>query len=122
MQHFRELALLVRRVIPFAIPDQVTPEEGERIACALKCNIFCHDQEHALKLFPVLSLLNHDCAPNASLASEGRNCSLVAQRHIVPDEEICISYTQDSDQCMTRQQFHDFFHFHCKCPGCIDKK
>lgn len=45
-------------------------------------------------LYPLLSLANHDCNPNASIEflQESNRGSMVATREISPGEEICITY------------------------------
>jgi len=45
-------------------------------------------------LYPLLSLANHDCNPNASIEflQESNRGSMVATRDIAVDEEICITY------------------------------
>jgi len=50
-------------------------------------------------LFPVLSLANHHCDPNASIEflGESREGSLVALRDIPSGEEICVTYVPNGD-------------------------
>ena len=47
-------------------------------------------------LYPLLTLANHDCNPNASIEflKESNRGSMVALRDIEIDEEICLSYVQ----------------------------
>jgi len=50
-------------------------------------------------LYPLLTLANHDCDPNASVdfLSESNRGSMVALRDIRPGEEICITYVPNGD-------------------------
>jgi hypothetical protein len=50
-------------------------------------------------LYPLLTLANHDCDPNASIdfLQESNRGSMVALRDICQDEEICITYVENGD-------------------------
>lgn len=69
-------------------------------------------------LYPVFSLINHSCEPNAYVTFSGRNLSLRCLRPIEKNQEILISYVDQSQPIFMRQKQLLFFDFQCRCLRC----
>ncbi|XP_075158480.1 SET and MYND domain containing, arthropod-specific, member 8 isoform X4 [Haematobia irritans] len=73
-------------------------------------------------LFPLASLINHQCTPNASHHFENTETIVItATRPIRQGEEIVISYTKLLWGNLTRKMFLFMTkHFMCSCQRCLD--
>ncbi|KAL6590474.1 SET domain-containing protein [Neocallimastix californiae] len=91
-----------------------------------KCNNFvCHDSQLfgiAESAFPVGSLFNHSCSPNATLYYHGNRQIIRAMRDIQQGEEICITYTDVMNSRENRQKLlFEKYKFKCHCERCMDE-
>eukprot|EP01063_Lacrimia_lanifica_P015409 TRINITY_DN22181_c0_g1_i1.p1 TRINITY_DN22181_c0_g1~~TRINITY_DN22181_c0_g1_i1.p1 ORF type:complete len:680 (+),score=265.50 TRINITY_DN22181_c0_g1_i1:73-2112(+) len=67
-------------------------------------------------LFPVLSLVNHSCLPNAEIGAHGE---LRATEDIRPGQEITVSYTPKNVPVELKHYWLSKHHkFHCMCSYC----
>ncbi|KAL6477231.1 hypothetical protein MHYP_G00130660 [Metynnis hypsauchen] len=87
------------------------------------CNCFSISngelQDVGVGLYPSMSLLNHDCRPNCVVVFLGRRLQLRAVRHIQPNEELTISYTEVLAPRVERSaQLQQQYHFLCQCQRC----
>lgn len=72
-----------------------------------------------LFLDPFVARANHCCDPNAYIITDGPKISFRTFRPIKKDEEICISYTDQSQHFLIRQQrLLTQNLFNCECPKC----
>jgi hypothetical protein len=64
-------------------------------------------------LYPLLTLANHDCAPNAAIEflQENNLGSMVALHDIEPEEEICITYVPNGGFGSTTESHGDYFRY-----------
>ncbi|PGH37008.1 hypothetical protein GX50_00244 [[Emmonsia] crescens] len=73
-----------------------------------------------LCLLPFASYINHSCEPNAYIGFDGQVMYLKALQDIAPDEEIFISYIDNTEPFKTRQtELQLRYFFECKCPKCL---
>ncbi|OMO98267.1 hypothetical protein CCACVL1_04268 [Corchorus capsularis] len=71
-------------------------------------------------LYPVVSIINHSCLPNAVLVFEGRLAVVRAVQRIPKDAEVLISYVDTAESTMNRQKtLKEQYFFTCTCPRCI---
>ncbi|MEQ2168015.1 hypothetical protein GOODEAATRI_010009 [Goodea atripinnis] len=71
------------------------------------------------RLFPNLSLINHDCWPNCTVALNHGKIELRALGKISEGEELTISYVDFLNVSADRQkQLKERFHFDCSCDHC----
>ncbi|TYK26445.1 histone-lysine N-methyltransferase ASHR1 isoform X5 [Cucumis melo var. makuwa] len=71
-------------------------------------------------LYPVISIINHSCLPNAVLVFEGRSAVVRAVQHIPPGAEVSISYIETAGSTMTRQKtLKENYLFTCTCSRCV---
>ncbi|XP_061394149.1 SET domain-containing protein SmydA-8-like, partial [Musca vetustissima] len=73
-------------------------------------------------LFPLASLMNHQCTPNADHYFENPQTLVIyATRRIERGEEIVTSYTKLLWSSLMRKMFLKMTkHFECCCPRCLD--
>ncbi|XP_068945761.1 SET and MYND domain-containing protein 4 isoform X2 [Petaurus breviceps papuanus] len=79
----------------------------------------------ATGFFPVISLLNHSCNPNTSLAFKGSMGTIQASRHIACGQEIlhCYGPHESRMDVATRQQkLRSQYFFDCCCQACQDEE
>ena len=68
---------------------------------------------------PTLALLNHSCSPNAAIVFDRNIACLRSIRDIKRDEQITISYVDNTYKRATRrQELRDQYFFECHCTGC----
>nr|XP_060612740.1 SET and MYND domain-containing protein 4 [Anolis sagrei ordinatus] len=78
----------------------------------------------ATALYPVLSLLNHSCDPNTSLAFDGRTVAVRASRAIPRGQEILHCYGPHRCRMKPterRQRLLAQYFFECRCPACAEE-
>ena len=80
------------------------------------------DETHALGIYPLLSYINHSCAPNALLELHGERRILVALQPISAGTEITMPYMHPSmmelPREIRRRFLSDTFGFSCACSEC----
>ena len=68
---------------------------------------------------PTMALLNHSCTPNAAVVFDHNIASVRSIRPISADEQITISYIDNTfKRAIRRQQLRDQYYFECHCEGC----
>ncbi|KAK6246152.1 hypothetical protein SCA6_009242 [Theobroma cacao] len=98
-------------------------DEAVNTFCKISCNahaIVDIDMEPlGTGLYPVMSIINHSCLPNAVLVFEGKLAVLRALLPVGKGDEVLISYI---DLCQTtRDRWDDLnakYHFICSCRRC----
>ncbi|CAA7030300.1 unnamed protein product [Microthlaspi erraticum] len=55
-------------------------------------------------LYPLVSIINHSCAPNAILVFEEQMAVIRAMEYIPKDSEVTISYIETAGSNLTRQK------------------
>lgn len=89
----------------------------------ISCNVFhVYDndlEEIGLGYFPIVSLINHDCKPNAILVLDNDVVNVIATENIGPDDEITISYLDLLKTTNERKKYlKENYGFHCRCSRC----
>ena len=73
-------------------------------------------------VFPLLSTLNHDCAPNCDTAFiQDRGVAVLALRDIRAGEELSISYVNEGLPVADRRRQLLAYGFECACERCADE-
>ncbi|KAI8968572.1 hypothetical protein BDF20DRAFT_839663 [Mycotypha africana] len=69
--------------------------------------------------YPIASLFNHSCRPNAVVMFDGAIAAIHAIEDIQPNSEITISYVDPAHSRSHRQKaLKDKYFFACQCPRC----
>ncbi|XP_077021610.1 protein-lysine N-methyltransferase SMYD4 isoform X7 [Tamandua tetradactyla] len=79
----------------------------------------------ATGLFPVVSLLNHSCSPNTSVAFINTAATVQASQQIVKGQEILHCYGPHEsrmDVAERQQKLRSQYFFECNCPACQNEK
>ncbi|KAI8088764.1 uncharacterized protein BX664DRAFT_331316 [Halteromyces radiatus] len=103
----------------------LTTNELVQCLCRFQCNNFGVHDDHLFTIgegtYPVASLINHSCRPNAIVMFDGALLCVVAIENIQPDQEVTISYVDAAHDRSHRQStlFGKYF-FHCDCVRCLD--
>jgi len=125
-KYLRDIAKAVLLITPELANDAETTESVLiEYLLRFKCNNFVyHDTQLfgiAESAFPIGSLFNHSCRPNATLYyHEGRQI-VRAMRDIARDEEVTITYTDVMNARSTRQKLlQEKYKFECQCERCLE--
>uniref|UniRef100_A0A7N0ZVD0 SET domain-containing protein n=1 Tax=Kalanchoe fedtschenkoi TaxID=63787 RepID=A0A7N0ZVD0_KALFE len=118
---YAQMANLVSLILQW--PDINLKEIAENFS-KLACNAHtvCDGELRPLGtgLYPVISIINHSCLPNAVLVFEGRTAVVRAIQHIPIGSEVMISYIETAGNTMTRQKaLIEQYFFNCACPRCV---
>ncbi|CAN1239993.1 Histone-lysine N-methyltransferase ASHR1 [Linum grandiflorum] len=71
-------------------------------------------------LYPVISIINHSCLPNAVLVFEGNSAVVRAVQPVSEADEVLISYIETAGSTVTRQKaLKEQYFFTCGCLRCI---
>jgi len=125
-KYLRDMAQAVLLITPELKEKGVTESELIEHLLRFKCNNFVyHDTQLfgiAEAAFPVGSLFNHSCRPNATLYyHEGRQI-VRAMRDIARGEEVTITYTDVMNARTTRQKLlKEKYKFECRCERCQEE-
>jgi len=124
-KYLREMAKAVLLIVP-ELQDKTSESELIQHLLRFKCNNFvCHDTQLfgiAESAFPVGSLFNHSCSPNATLYYHGNRQIIRAMRDIQQGEEICITYTDVMNSRNHRKKILlEKYKFDCHCERCTDE-
>ncbi|XP_030475693.2 histone-lysine N-methyltransferase ASHR1 [Syzygium oleosum] len=117
---YAQMANLVNRILQW--PEINMREVAENFS-KLSCNAhtICDSELRPLGtgLYPVISIINHSCLPNAVLLFEGRMAVVRAVQQIVQGSEVLISYIETAGSTTTRlKSLREQYHFACACPRC----
>jgi len=64
------------------------------------------------------AMLNHDCEPNVTWHSEGRELHIVATRDIQEGEELLMSYIENREK--RREKLWSWWGIDCSCKLCTE--
>ncbi|KND00705.1 uncharacterized protein SPPG_09147 [Spizellomyces punctatus DAOM BR117] len=122
LETFAQMAALIRTII--GEESCLPPSEMIDLLCRFSCNsISVSDGELVnigVGVFPVLSLVNHSCSPNAAIIFNGERATLRAIKNIQVDEEICQSYMEIAEpRYVRRKELKETYFFDCRCPLCL---
>ncbi|KAJ8773353.1 hypothetical protein K2173_028530 [Erythroxylum novogranatense] len=95
-------------------------ENFSKLAC--NAHTICDSELRPLGtgVYPVISIINHSCLPNAILIFEGRSAVVRAIQPIPKGDEVTITYIETAASTVTRQKaLKEQYFFVCTCPRCI---
>lgn len=117
---YAQMANLVQLILPsFELDLKEITHTFSKFAC--NAHTICDPELRPLGtgLYPVLSIINHSCVPNAVLIFEGRTAYVRALQPISKNEEVSISYIETAATTMKRQDDLKHYYFTCTCPRCV---
>ncbi|XP_057975004.1 histone-lysine N-methyltransferase ASHR1 isoform X1 [Malania oleifera] len=118
---YAQMANLVSLIVQWhEINIKEIAENFSRFAC--NAHTICDSELQPLGtgLYPVISVINHSCAPNSVLMFEGKVAVVRAVQHIPRGSEVLISYIETAGSTMTRKKaLKEQYFFTCTCPRCI---
>eukprot|EP01018_Ginkgo_biloba_P035137 Gb_12569 [translate_table: standard] len=118
---YAQMAHLVNMIMQF---EDVETKEITQNFCRFACNAhtICDAELRPIGtgLYPIISIINHSCLPNAVLLFEGR-CALVrAVEHITEGTELTMGYVEIAASTVSRQNsLREQYFFDCKCSRCV---
>ncbi|KAI3951624.1 hypothetical protein MKW92_051564 [Papaver armeniacum] len=117
---YAQMANLVNLILEW--PNSNIKEIAQNFS-KLACNAhtICDSELRPLGtgLYPVISIINHSCSPNAVLVFEGRRAVVRAVELIPQGTEVFISYVETAESTATRQKaLKEQYFFTCSCPCC----
>ncbi|KAL6637067.1 hypothetical protein ACP70R_024639 [Stipagrostis hirtigluma subsp. patula] len=116
---YAQMANLVHLILPSL---QLDLKEIAHTFSKFACNAhtICDPELRPLGtgLYPVISIINHSCVPNAVLIFDGRTAYVRALQPIGKDEEVSISYIETAAVTKKRQNDLKQYFFTCTCPRC----
>ncbi|CAO3628530.1 unnamed protein product [Cunninghamella echinulata] len=110
---------------PYLAQSGLKEDQLVHYLCQFQCNNFSIHDDHLFTVgegtYPIASLINHSCRPNAIAMFEGALLSIIAIEDIPMDQEITIAYMDVAHDRSHRQSslFSKYF-FHCQCVRCVD--
>ncbi|ORY92201.1 hypothetical protein BCR43DRAFT_497957 [Syncephalastrum racemosum] len=104
---------------------KASAEDLIRYQCRFRCNNFAIYDEQLFTIgegtYPVASLFNHTCRPNAAIIFDGALLVIKAIEDILPGQEVSIAYVDVAHARQPRlQSLQDKYFFTCTCPRCTD--
>jgi len=93
-----------------------TNQEIDNFLNMVQCYSF--QANESPELFANAGLCNHSCDPNTSQWTSSDMILILAQRKIMKDEEICISYIKVNGDFLERKALLDKYRFDCTCARC----
>ncbi|MCL7044521.1 hypothetical protein MKW94_030066 [Papaver nudicaule] len=117
---YAQMANLVNLIL--AWPESNIKEIAQNFS-KLACNAhtICDGELRPLGtgLYPVISIINHSCSPNAILVFERQRAVIRAVEVIPQGTEVFISYIETAESTTTRQKaLKEQYFFTCSCPSC----
>nr|AAL75997.1 putative SET-domain transcriptional regulator [Zea mays] len=115
-----KMANLVSLILPFIELDlKEIAQTFSKFAC--NAHTICDPELRPLGtgLYPVISIINHSCVPNAVLIFDGRTAYVRALQPINKDEEVSISYIETATVTKKRNNDLKQYFFTCTCPRCV---
>ncbi|KAH9299492.1 hypothetical protein KI387_031174, partial [Taxus chinensis] len=118
---YAQMANLVNIIKP---SEEVTIKEITQNFCRFACNAhtICDSELRptGTGLYPVISIINHSCFPNAVLLFEGKNAFVRAVETIREGSELTLSYVEIAANSYSRQKsLKEQYFFDCKCSRCL---
>ncbi|KAL6909510.1 hypothetical protein ACP4OV_001791 [Aristida adscensionis] len=117
---YAQMANLVHLILPsFELDLKEIAHNFSKFAC--NAHTICDPELRPLGtgLYPVISIINHSCVPNAVLIFDGRTAYVRALQPIGKDEEVSISYIETAAVTKKRQNDLKQYFFTCTCPRCV---
>lgn len=118
---YAQMANLVNLILQFPeVNIREIAENFSKFAC--NAHTICDSELRPLGtgLYPIISIVNHSCLPNAVLVFEGRLAVLRAMQHIPKGDEVSISYVETAASTTTRQKaLKEQYFFSCMCLRCM---
>ncbi|KAI9319482.1 hypothetical protein BX666DRAFT_1926439 [Dichotomocladium elegans] len=110
---------------PYLDDTMLTKADLIRFLGIFRCNNFSIYDEQLFAVgegtYPIASLFNHDCRPNAVAMFDGALLQVKAIDTVEPGEEITLAYIDIAHSRRVRQQtLQDKYYFKCKCDRCQD--
>ncbi|XP_026455132.1 histone-lysine N-methyltransferase ASHR1-like isoform X1 [Papaver somniferum] len=117
---YAQMANLVNLILEW--PNSNIKEIAQNFS-KLACNAhtICDSELRPLGtgLYPVISIINHSCSPNAVLVFEGRRAVVRAVELIPQGTEVFITYVETAESTAARQKaLKEQYFFTCSCPCC----
>ncbi|KAG0555743.1 hypothetical protein KC19_11G000800 [Ceratodon purpureus] len=117
---YAQMARIVQQMVS---PDEVNVKEVTQTICRFACNAhtICDEEVRPLGtgFYPVISIINHSCLPNAVLHFDGNRAAVRAVDDIHEGTEITISYVELAASTTTRRKaLKDQYYFDCNCIRC----
>ncbi|KAI8344139.1 hypothetical protein BC941DRAFT_407870 [Chlamydoabsidia padenii] len=124
LQRYRRLATQALSR-PHLVDSGLTNDELVQYLCRFQCNNFGIHDDRLFTIgegtYPVASLFNHSCRPNAVVMFEGALLSIVATEPITPNQEVTIAYVDAAHDRSHRQtSLSTKYFFKCDCVRCGD--
>ncbi|WRX30413.1 SET domain - like 10, partial [Theobroma cacao] len=89
------------------------------LSCNAHAIVDIEMEQLGIGLYPVMSIINHSCLPNAVLVFEGKLAVLRAIAPVDEGDEVLISYIDLGRTTRFRQDdLNGKYHFTCSCPRC----
>lgn len=103
----------------------LSQQELVRFLCQFRCNNFAISDEQLFVIgegtYPVASLFNHSCRPNAAVIFDGALAVVKALENIQPGDEITLAYVDVAHARPQRKQsLKEKYFFDCNCGRCTD--
>ncbi|BBN09598.1 [histone H3]-lysine4/36 N-trimethyltransferase SMYD [Marchantia polymorpha subsp. ruderalis] len=119
---YAQMSNLVKAIVT---PLEVDLKETCELFCRIACNAhtICDDEFRPVGtgLYPVVSIINHSCAPNSVLLFDGRRAIVRAIQKIDRGTEVTLSYVELAGSTKTRQKaLKEQYYFSCHCTRCMN--
>ncbi|CAA0364667.1 unnamed protein product [Arabidopsis thaliana] len=117
---YAQMANLVNLILQFPSVDlREIAENFSKFSCNAHSICDSELRPQGIGLFPLVSIINHSCSPNAVLVFEEQMAVVRAIDSISKDSEITISYIETAGSTLTRQKsLKEQYLFHCQCARC----
>jgi SET and MYND domain-containing protein len=118
---YAQMANLVNIIKP---SEELNLKEITQNFCRFSCNAhtICDSELRPMGtgLYPVISIINHSCFPNAVLLFEGRQAVVRAVEPIREGSELTVSYIEIAASTASRKKsLKEQYFFDCKCLRCL---
>ncbi|XP_009121061.1 histone-lysine N-methyltransferase ASHR1 isoform X2 [Brassica rapa] len=117
---YAQMANLVNLILQFpGIDLKEIAENFSKFSCNAHSICDSELRPEGIGLFPLVSIINHSCSPNAVLVFEEKMAVVRAMEYISKDSEVTISYIETAGSTLTRQKsLKEQYLFHCQCARC----
>ncbi|CAN6869884.1 unnamed protein product [Brassica oleracea] len=118
---YAQMANLVNLILQFpGIDLKEIAENFSKFSCNAHSICDSELRPEGIGLFPLVSIINHSCSPNAVLVFEEKMAVVRAMDNISKDSEVVtISYIETAGSTLTRQKsLKEQYLFHCHCARC----
>ncbi|KAI7859935.1 hypothetical protein BDC45DRAFT_495342 [Circinella umbellata] len=124
LDHYQFIAKTVKEK-PYLCDTPLHEKDLVKFLGRFKCNNFAIYDEQLFTIgegtYPIASLFNHSCRPNAAVLFDGSLLVIKAIDTIEPNEEITIAYVDIAHSRTERQKIlREKYFFKCTCERCRD--